>query len=718
MSKTLMNVPAGFARLLATENIGVRVNPSAATASFDTKRRVLTMPNWNASDRLRDMLIGHEVAHAIFTDAGDLPTIVRERVGEPFHIAKDYLNVVEDARIDRLIQRRYAGLRRDYRAGYSEMIEKDFFGVGDRDPNSLPFIDRINLHFKHYDGIEFSADEQIFVDRIAKAETFDEVCDIARDLLERSAEQNEGEEESSEMSMPSPDAADNDDEETAEQGSSEGEEESAGDGTMDGGEEETETEDTSDKNRSTKVQSAGEGGETDLDADQASGTGCARSGQGSPIGSQTQKSLDSAIQENTAAISDRFNQDGAGFVVPRLNEIQIDKIIYPYSKILLDAGTPASVYREDWNKFQTAAKPNVSHLSAMFDRKKAAAINARTQVAKTGRLDMGMLHKYKMTEDIFLRNRIEVKGKNHGVLVFVDWSGSMADNMWETLSQAILLAMFCKKASIPFRVYGFTTWLPETNNAYGQGFYNEPSTQFYANKTPTLGDCLYLRDFTLLEIFSSEMDKKDFDTMATHMMGMRNGYGAARCLNLGGTPLNESIVAAMRVAGDFRQQYRIDVLNSIWLTDGEGGSVMNCNTATINNPNNGRVYSNISRYDDTSTMMQIFKDQVRSNTIGFRLEPRKRIERTLYYSNNSDSDTIIKNFRKVGFIEQPSTRYDTYFLMDKKIAVTLGENTMDELPENATTTRVLNAFRKDLTNRNLSRPLLNVLTDKIAKEIV
>jgi len=122
-----MQIPAGFARLLANENISVRLDASAQTAYFNTKSRLLVMPAWKCSDRMRDMLIGHECAHAIFTDKSDLPTLVAERVGEPIEVAKDYLNVVEDARIDRLIQRRYAGLRRDYRAGYAEMRRDDYF---------------------------------------------------------------------------------------------------------------------------------------------------------------------------------------------------------------------------------------------------------------------------------------------------------------------------------------------------------------------------------------------------------------------------------------------------------------------------------------------------------------------------------------------------------------------------------------------------------------
>ena len=95
----MLQVAPGFARLLSTENIAVGVDPYAPTASFDIKSRTLTMPNWDCSDRLKDMLIGHECAHAIFTDCQDLEILLQELFGSVNMVAKDYLNVVEDIRI-------------------------------------------------------------------------------------------------------------------------------------------------------------------------------------------------------------------------------------------------------------------------------------------------------------------------------------------------------------------------------------------------------------------------------------------------------------------------------------------------------------------------------------------------------------------------------------------------------------------------------------------
>lgn len=124
-----VSVSSGFAKLLATEDITVKVNSEAPTASFDVESRTLTMPVWeNMSEELTDMLVGHEVSHALHTTDPDLAaTVARLAAGAnvPEHIAMMGLNIVEDVRIDRLIQRRYPGLRRDYAAGYPEMREKN-----------------------------------------------------------------------------------------------------------------------------------------------------------------------------------------------------------------------------------------------------------------------------------------------------------------------------------------------------------------------------------------------------------------------------------------------------------------------------------------------------------------------------------------------------------------------------------------------------------------
>ena len=177
-------IKGNLARLLATENLIVE-HRKTATASFDVDRRVLTLPNWDrASSVVYDMLVGHEVGHALFTPNEDWRKM--------HDCLKDFVNVIEDARIEKLMKRKYPGLRKSFAGGYQELNNQDFFGILDEDLGKLSLIDRINLHFKvgACAMIPFSIEEQVFVSRTDVAETFEEVCQIAVDVYEFSKQEN------------------------------------------------------------------------------------------------------------------------------------------------------------------------------------------------------------------------------------------------------------------------------------------------------------------------------------------------------------------------------------------------------------------------------------------------------------------------------------------------------------------------------------------------
>ena len=176
-----IEIKGNLANLLATEDLIIEHKP-VETASFDVNRRVLSLPVWDrASESVYDMLVAHEVGHALFTPN-------REWFFEPEWktIPLDYVNVVEDARIERLIKQRYRGLNRDFKNGYNELHNDDLFELSDQNVNHLKPIDKINLYFKiggHID-IEFNDIENEFVTRISRCQTFDEVLTISKEIHE------------------------------------------------------------------------------------------------------------------------------------------------------------------------------------------------------------------------------------------------------------------------------------------------------------------------------------------------------------------------------------------------------------------------------------------------------------------------------------------------------------------------------------------------------
>ena len=178
-----------LAKLLASENLTVE-HGKFNTASFDVKNRVLRLPIWKEmSGSLYDLLVLHEVGHALFTPEEGLHDA--SGYGKGF---KSYLNVVEDARIERKIKIKYPGGRRSFIKGYSDLMERDFFGIKKEELIGLNLIDKINLHYKVGDhmNLTFSDEENVFIDRIDKSQTWKEVVKICEDLYEY-AKENESE---------------------------------------------------------------------------------------------------------------------------------------------------------------------------------------------------------------------------------------------------------------------------------------------------------------------------------------------------------------------------------------------------------------------------------------------------------------------------------------------------------------------------------------------
>ena len=106
-------IKSQLAKLLATEDLVVE-NKDVETAEFNVHTRVLTLPFWKrASSVVYDMLVGHEVGHALFTPDEDWT----EKVKVPQQI----VNVCEDARIEKLMKIKYPGLSKTFFNGYMDL---------------------------------------------------------------------------------------------------------------------------------------------------------------------------------------------------------------------------------------------------------------------------------------------------------------------------------------------------------------------------------------------------------------------------------------------------------------------------------------------------------------------------------------------------------------------------------------------------------------------
>jgi hypothetical protein len=164
--------------LLANENISVQ-QANFQTAFFDVESRTLGLPLWKQmSSDMYDLLIGHEVGHALYSPSSAQALKIE---GVPF----SYMNVIEDIRIEKAILAKYPGLVANFKRGYLEMMEMDIFGTKDRDINKMFFMDRLNLKAKGRDAVEveFSAEEMPYVKMAMAVETFKDVANVAKAIV-------------------------------------------------------------------------------------------------------------------------------------------------------------------------------------------------------------------------------------------------------------------------------------------------------------------------------------------------------------------------------------------------------------------------------------------------------------------------------------------------------------------------------------------------------
>src|ERR1035437_300450 len=181
-----------LAKILAQENITI-IHAGVRTATFDLKRRILTLPIWkDMSGDVYDLLLMHEVAHALYSsNIGHLILPACEKIDPKYpKAAKRFLNVVLDAKDERLIKATYPGGRGSFYRGYAELIESNFFGTKDQDINDYGIVDRLNMFFKTGNlDIEFSKKEIDFILEIEKVMTFEEVVDICIRLYQYAKEE-------------------------------------------------------------------------------------------------------------------------------------------------------------------------------------------------------------------------------------------------------------------------------------------------------------------------------------------------------------------------------------------------------------------------------------------------------------------------------------------------------------------------------------------------
>ena len=225
--------------------------------------------------------------------------------------------------------------------------------------------------------------------------------------------------------------------------------------------------------------------------------------------------------------------------------------------------------------FKRSAQKEVNYLVKEFECRKAADSYARATTARTGVLDCSRIHSYKYSEDLFKKITTLADGKNHGLVFVLDWSGSMASVMSDTVKQLFNLIWFCKKVAIPFEVYAFTHDYPLISyDAEGKSNIRKLSYQKKDNLIRVE------EHFSMMNLFTSKVNNKTLDEQMKNIFRLANHfqesysckYNIPMGLSLSGTPLNEALISLHQILPQFQKQNKLQKVQCVILTDGEANA--------------------------------------------------------------------------------------------------------------------------------------------------
>jgi len=746
-----------IAKLLAKEDITIQ-HGNYHTAWFDVQNRILGLPLWKDMGKdVYDLLIGHEVGHALYTPFDGWHDSPEKLEGAP----RSYLNVIEDARIERFIQRDYPGLVGPFKRGYQGLVrEQGFFsGLDSIEWDQTKLIDKINIKAKLRNTVTvpFTVEEYEFYKRSMTTETFEEVVQLCRDILAYTQENTpellkqpepepgldipEGMKEVEQEAQPPMGHDDYLPEEEENSSSNDGE----------SGEEDPSAED-----ETSSSSESGDGDESDDrkednytssesdDDDTPSMEGSLQDSKKGKDGIDDESETDVA---NRAIEEDLIDTDDRGRQVQFMTEPRPElrkKVIISYKQLakarkekiqeVFDTYPGGRLqdslefHRKNLKPYLKQVTRSANYAVKEFEMRKAAYQWQRAQTAKSGSLDVNLVHSYKYNEDIFARVTQLANAKNHGMIMFIDYSGSMSTTLGQVIDQLIHLVVFCKKVNIPFDVYAFTT-----NN-------HIPPEEIRDGE-------IDVRDMHLTQLISSTLGKKDYlgalEGLYIRKMANESGWDydeegfiseydiTPREEEYGSTPLSQALVLGHRMIREFRAKHGIDKMNLIVLSDGDSNGLRCKRDYSRNQENIASIQTHAANllvdkkilklentgYRATQQLLQNISKRYNCQTLGFFVSDSSHDwTRKLFQSGfrYEDRPGVNKEYRKHKCVTvQNAVGYDEFYMVKGGSALSAQEDEF-EVDSDASKAKLRTAFKKFATSKKNNKTLLTNFGKKVA----
>jgi hypothetical protein len=734
-----------IAKLLAKEDITIQ-HGNYNTAWFDIENRVLGLPMWKDMGKdVYDLLIGHEVGHALYTPYEGWHDSPEKLEGAP----RSYINVIEDARIERFIQSDYPGLVGPFKRGYKYLLESETFfkGIEEADWSKTKLIDKINTKAKlgNLAEVPFTEEEIVFYKRAMVTTTFDEVVQLCKDILDYTREhQNElltnpkpepgleipgleellkEREQEAQPPMGHDDGYPEEDQEQEAQASTDSDSEDG---------------DESDDCKETNDNSSNSNDDETLSSDDDS-----EKAGGSP--KEEQKDEDESITDkgNRESERDLLDLDRNGrqrTFLSEPNQAVVDKVVIPYKELAKQRkefienqdghryvnehlGYAIGKAMEDFKPYIKQVRKSANFAIKEFEMRKAAFQWQRAATAKSGSLDVNQVHKYKYDEDIFARVTQLANAKNHGMMMLIDYSGSMSSTLGQVIDQLIHLVVFCKAVNIPFDVYAFTTGNRGIKDLQRDGE-------------------VEMRDVHMTQLISSSLKKKEY-TEALEGLYLRkkantnkNHYWeddydprasldeyaiAPRCEQYGSTPLNDCLILSHRMIRTFRNKHNVDKMNLIVLSDGDSNHIHQHRDYELDQNNSADAsYGRSTLLVDkkflslegngrgaTHQLLKNISKRYNCQTIGFFVSSDSYDWRSkLYECGQYEPQRFNKEYRKHKCVTlQDKAGYDEFYMVKGGSALDTAEDAFD-IDSEASTARIRTAFKKYSSSKKNNKTLL------------
>lgn len=764
-----------LAKLMATENLTVE-HKKIVTAQFDPIGRTLYLPIWkDMSGDLYDLLTGHEVGHALYTPGQGWHSVATDKSKGKYF--KNFLNVVEDARIEKKIQRRYPGLRSSFAKAYSELMQKDFFGIKGRDANDLTFIDRLNLFTKsQYTAtwINFNDTERSFLDKVSLLETWDDVLRLTEEIYEYSKSEQSSMPETVMEEFISEDGDDGDGDSVEVEQEENQQPETTGQSPNSEGKSETGEEQESDEQKSENDSGKAESkvdDEKEVDEQEIESYSINRDKKSQESFGENPEprcETDETYRDNEDVLIDPKSMP---YVYVTLPKPDLSKIVTPYKRvqqIMTDYYTGerckhvSEQKKNGWvDEFKKKNERYVGLLAKEFEMRKAAKSFSKSKLSDTGDIDIGKLSSYHFDDNIFRKVMLTPKGKSHGLVLLLDKSGSMENNMSGSIEQILVLTMFCRKVNIPFQVYGFGNTdesVMEDHGISSREYFGHELQNCFSQSAGEMN----LTPVRLREYLSSKMSNAEYSTAMRNLVCLKKSYdgsrgyrliGRPKAESLGNTPLTQAIVATAEVMKTFKKSNNLDMTSLVIVHDGDADrceEYIKCDS----DGNSSRSFFGlgqhkvilsdrrigfqtvVSEFGFNGSVMQWFQQYTKSKVFGFFLTDGRSSNNRSAISTQfcedgvpiwaltrkpgvdisalSEKLTRLRNkLRDEKFLISQNLGYDSFFIIVGGDDLKTEDDILD-VEVGATPAKLRNAFMKMSKKKVLSRVLVSKFIEGIA----